>query len=201
MLTSGLVFICVGFLFVLALLILNMVFNFTYKLNVCSGCQRVVCWLWSICISTSVSLLFGLILATLYWISFLVLYLRLIFMELYVNPEVQCYPDSDTRRERKGEAVWNCCCWLYGVLIFLNIGYDEQYMHLMFTQILTIPAFSTRYYTNSVKYERNAPAALRTTVKILVLLCTSMGSPVIPPFVFSRIPCFSAFRWRFKPLF
>ena len=178
-----------------------MVFNFTYKLNVLfrvSTCSMLV---WSICISTSVPLLFGLIPATLYWISFLMLYLRLIFMELYVNPEVQCYPDSDTRRERKGEAVWNCCCWLYGVLIFLNIGYDEQYMHLMFTQILTIPAFSTRYYTNSVKYERNAPAALRTTVKILVLLCTSMGSPVIPPFVFSRIPCFSAFRWRFKPLF
>ena len=152
-----------------------MVFNFTYKLNVLfrvSTCSMLV---WSICISTSVSLLFGLIPATLYWISFLVLYLRLIFMELYVDPEVQCYPDSDTRG-REGEAVWNCCCWLYWVIIFLNIGYDKQYMHLMFTQILTILAFSIRYYTNSVKYERNAPAALRTAAKILVLLCTSMGS-------------------------
>ena len=120
-----------------------MVFNFTYKLNVLfrvSTCSMLV---WSICISTSVSLLFGLIPATLYWISFLVLYLRLIFMELYVDPEVQCYPDSDTRG-REGEAVWNCCCWLYWVIIFLNIGYDKQYMHLMFTQILTIPAFSVR---------------------------------------------------------
>ena len=30
------------------------------------------------------------------------LYLRLIFMELYVNPGVQCYPDSDTRGREGG---------------------------------------------------------------------------------------------------